>query len=308
MKLINLFKKPLKGNIKSEIKDNALKNKETVKTKTTENINNNINTKIEEYKKFTLSPAEYFYMHDGQIIKNPVELPSILEILDDETFKYHVTDQKNDFSNWIKGVFRDKELSDKLANVKTKQETISVINNYLNKNTQDNLPNNNQNNTQIKIQNKIKEDNIQKPEQAEAPVKKEPPKTMDTKDFNNKVKQVQERIKQVQFNGEDYHQINDSSELVKKFNEDYQQLKNKVSEIRKKGYDTKICELHLMRIPPKIKIFEITKTDKEADRIKKLFQELCQETNSVINSNPIPENETANSEKTTKQEDTNNSN
>jgi hypothetical protein len=40
-----------------------------------------------------------------------------LESIDVNTFNHHVTAEKNDFSNWIKGVFGDFKLSDAIRSL-----------------------------------------------------------------------------------------------------------------------------------------------------------------------------------------------
>jgi hypothetical protein len=56
--------------------------------------------------------SKYFYAKNGQVFKSLSDLMDGLELMDLETFNHHVTDSKNDFSNWIKGVFGDFRLSD----------------------------------------------------------------------------------------------------------------------------------------------------------------------------------------------------
>ncbi|MBN2422305.1 DUF87 domain-containing protein [Candidatus Woesearchaeota archaeon] len=75
----------------------------------------------------TLSPDQYFKLSDGRVIKSLQELHDSLANMDDNLFKTHVTDQKNDFSSWIKSVFHDQELSDKLATIKSKEEIMKIL-------------------------------------------------------------------------------------------------------------------------------------------------------------------------------------
>jgi len=62
-------------------------------------------------------PSKYFYAIDGQIFKSLLDLMNGLEIMDKNTFNHHVNDSKNDFSNWIKGVFGDFRLSDSIRSL-----------------------------------------------------------------------------------------------------------------------------------------------------------------------------------------------
>lgn len=80
------------------------------------------------------SPGKHFTLADGTSLSNFIELVHALEKMSAETFKHHVTETKNDFSNWINDVFDDHELGDELAKKKTKTEThVAVMQHVINK-------------------------------------------------------------------------------------------------------------------------------------------------------------------------------
>ena len=61
-------------------------------------------------------PAEYvFWCHDGSIFADINELARGLAAMSDETFGYHSNLEKQDFSNWVKGVIGDEQLANDLA-------------------------------------------------------------------------------------------------------------------------------------------------------------------------------------------------
>jgi len=68
-------------------------------------------------KYVTSDSSKYFYAFDGQVFKSLNDFMNGLEIMDKNTFNYHVNDSKNDFSNWIKGVFDDFRLSDSIRDI-----------------------------------------------------------------------------------------------------------------------------------------------------------------------------------------------
>jgi hypothetical protein len=74
---------------------------------------------------------EEFVFHDGTRAKNLLELVLKLEHLTTEEFNKFVNLDKNDFSNWINYVLKDKFLADILRNVKTCEETIYLIKNRM---------------------------------------------------------------------------------------------------------------------------------------------------------------------------------
>ncbi|MGV8151434.1 MAG: acetate/propionate family kinase [Candidatus Woesearchaeota archaeon] len=59
-----------------------------------------------------VSSEYYFILKGGSSIKSLEEFAQILKNIDKETFEYHVNDQKNDFANWIRYVFKLPRLAD----------------------------------------------------------------------------------------------------------------------------------------------------------------------------------------------------
>ena len=57
-----------------------------------------------------------FWVVDGTTIKNLEELSQSLRAMNEETFNYHVNENKNDFYNWIKDVIQDEELAESIQN------------------------------------------------------------------------------------------------------------------------------------------------------------------------------------------------
>ncbi len=64
-------------------------------------------------------PEKSFWMCDGRTLKNLRELKEALETMDTEVWNNHVTAEKNDFANWVEGVFGDKQLGLSLRKVKS---------------------------------------------------------------------------------------------------------------------------------------------------------------------------------------------
>ena len=74
-----------------------------------------------------ISPDKYFVLYSGGLIKDIKELAFALDYMSDEEFSFHVNDEKNDFSKWIKDVFGDEELAKKLMRTTDKKETQLII-------------------------------------------------------------------------------------------------------------------------------------------------------------------------------------
>lgn len=74
------------------------------------------------------APQEhYFILCNGKAVKNLKELADLMEELEDQVFNYHVTAEKNDFATWIKDIFNEIELAEKLAGIKDKKHIQLVL-------------------------------------------------------------------------------------------------------------------------------------------------------------------------------------
>jgi len=67
-----------------------------------------------------------FTFDNGMMISSLKELKEVFEVMDDELFKFHVNEGKNDIADWVKSV-GFKELGDKLAKIKDKDEMFKVL-------------------------------------------------------------------------------------------------------------------------------------------------------------------------------------
>ena len=61
-----------------------------------------------------------FWCNDGKLIKNPGELEKALNDMSDETFHYHASGGRNDFSNWIRDVVGDNKLANDMSKAKSR--------------------------------------------------------------------------------------------------------------------------------------------------------------------------------------------
>ena len=71
--------------------------------------------------------TQYFLFCDGHPVKNVTELAEKLERIEDEVFNHHVTEDRNDFVNWIKDVFEEIELAEEIAGLKHKDHVRLAI-------------------------------------------------------------------------------------------------------------------------------------------------------------------------------------
>jgi len=74
-----------------------------------------------------ISPEHYFYLKDGQVIKDLEDLLFALETMSDDVFSHHVNAERNDFANWIKDVIKNKDLAREIVWLKDKASIIDMI-------------------------------------------------------------------------------------------------------------------------------------------------------------------------------------
>lgn len=64
-------------------------------------------------------------LKNGIVVTKKNELIDALEVMDDNVFKQHVSDEKNDFSDWL--IYVDKQLAEKIKNIKTRKDMLNLI-------------------------------------------------------------------------------------------------------------------------------------------------------------------------------------
>ncbi len=72
-------------------------------------------------------PQKYFYVCDGKVLKDLVDMLAALREIDDETFAHHVNSEKNDFYNWTRDVLKDAPLAKKLSMTIDRAEMIAAV-------------------------------------------------------------------------------------------------------------------------------------------------------------------------------------
>ncbi len=69
----------------------------------------------------------HFIVKGGSRIRSLKELASVLEAMDDDTFKHHVNSERNDFYNWLVEVIGDACLADLIKGITSREDMIRVI-------------------------------------------------------------------------------------------------------------------------------------------------------------------------------------
>ena len=93
-----------------------------------------------EAEKLLADVPEYrfFWCNDGRIFRNMRDLSIGLASMSVQTFVYHLNEDKNDFSNWLKDSVGDEQLAEELGHpisrrvaAKTVKERVSFLDTLL---------------------------------------------------------------------------------------------------------------------------------------------------------------------------------
>jgi hypothetical protein len=85
--------------------------------------------KINQWLEQEAPVNHYFRLRNGQELKSLNDLRKALSYMTDEDFNYHVSQERNDFANWVQEALQNHELYEKIMNVKTKEELQAVLQN-----------------------------------------------------------------------------------------------------------------------------------------------------------------------------------
>lgn len=77
------------------------------------------------------APDKAFWVNNGPILKNIMELATTAKNLTIAQFMHHINRTKNDFAKWVSEVIRDSELAQQLKHVKTKEDMARAVTNRL---------------------------------------------------------------------------------------------------------------------------------------------------------------------------------
>ncbi|MAG73238.1 hypothetical protein CL620_02910 [archaeon] len=69
----------------------------------------------------------HFILVSGKKLKNIKELHDSLEKMDNDTFKHHVNNHRNDFHSWVNDIHQDAILAKQLKRAKSKKQVAKVI-------------------------------------------------------------------------------------------------------------------------------------------------------------------------------------
>lgn len=68
-----------------------------------------------------------FWCRDGKLLKNLGELEKALNDMSDDTFHYHSSEGRDDFSNWIRDLVGDNKLANDLSKAKSRIQASKAV-------------------------------------------------------------------------------------------------------------------------------------------------------------------------------------
>ena len=68
-----------------------------------------------------------FWCSDRRVLKSLPELGVALKQMDEETFRHHSSESRNDFSNWVRDVIGDEKLSRDLLKSTTQAQAAKSV-------------------------------------------------------------------------------------------------------------------------------------------------------------------------------------
>lgn len=88
-------------------------------------------TRAPKSKLVSVSGEMCFWVNNGPILSNLLDLSQALQHMTDEQFAYHVSNGKNDFVAWVRDALEEKTCAQKLAAVKNRTEAINVVKSFV---------------------------------------------------------------------------------------------------------------------------------------------------------------------------------
>ena len=78
-----------------------------------------------------ISPEQCFWVNNGPVLRDALELRDALKSMSEATFKHHVVKDRNDFAVWAESVLEDADLAKALKKSKTKSGAHKYLDLYI---------------------------------------------------------------------------------------------------------------------------------------------------------------------------------
>ncbi len=222
---------------------------------------------------------KFFWLKSGKGLRSIREMANYLPSIKPDEWNYHVNEEKNDFSNWIRDVFDEAELAKFLRETKTKIEFQNRLYNHVI-------------HTKIKEKQEARKKEQTQPakqpvQQAAEPAKepvpeqdkliKDPDAFADYHEKDSKRKdELADRFDAVANKMEESVNPEEPKEIeqsVEKLEEQYKELRQQIAEARKQGKDPLIAELTIRPLESKLKYARVTRNLRDFEKIRTILAE-----------------------------------
>lgn len=228
-------------------------------------------------------PGRYFYCDNGQVFRSIKELKNTLSTCYPEYSKYlfdrYNPDYKNDFANWIKGVFFLNELAARLNPVKDPVAFLKVLNDY-EKEEEEKITREKQTTSEKEREEEEKRRN----QEIKAEETKNKSGQEDGEYLKNQISerldradQQFDRVKKIKQNS--FYNKAEFEDTVEDLKSRYEEIVHSISEHRKEGKDMSIPAMLARNLLPKINYFQVGQNRADHERIIELFDEIEKEIN-----------------------------
>lgn len=186
-------------------------------------------------------------MKNGRSIQNITDLAKEykknIDGVMSESFRFHLDNNGNDFANWIKYVFKEPELAEQIRRATNPGIALVILEDY--------------------ISSRHKRKNV--PEAEEENEVRETIKRLD-KSSEEQLERVQNMKKKIT------DERKNVPEQIEELQEEYNQIYNEISDLRKCGKDVFIPALRMKSVKSKIDYLKASKKSTDYDRIKSIFR------------------------------------
>lgn len=86
---------------------------------------------VEDKRNFKVPAGKEFVLSNGEKLSTLDQLSEAINLIEPEVFHAHVNEQKNDFANWVDGVFGEHELAEQLRTHPTPLRMMVAIEKFL---------------------------------------------------------------------------------------------------------------------------------------------------------------------------------
>jgi len=233
------------------------------------------------FDRVLIDKNQFFWLKDGRGLTSIIDLLETLPSISQLEFKYHVNKHKNDFANWIRGIFEEEELADVFASCSNREEMEAVLYGFL-EDKVSGFDENRLKKIEQKWGNKFREllskDSklFEKLKELLSKKREIKNKELESRIQNMVDKKVSEDIDLKSQNIDEYYK------------QRFEAIKTRIHDQIKLGKDLFMINLKLKPFDSKLKYAEVSGVDADYDVVEKLLDSI-EEDLKVVEQEPVPD-------------------